>query len=110
MGDDGHTASLFPGTSILNELTRCCADAFVTKLSCWRVSLTFPVINNADNVFLLVSGESKAQRLAEIFSDGELRYPVQQVSPRGKLCWLMDRQAAQSIDWSRIGPHWQVTR
>ncbi|NOZ37989.1 MAG: 6-phosphogluconolactonase, partial [Gammaproteobacteria bacterium] len=57
MGADGHTASLFPGTSILDERTRSVAEVYVEKLKAWRVSLTFPVIEQAQQRLLLVCGE-----------------------------------------------------
>jgi 6-phosphogluconolactonase len=60
MGDDGHTASLFPETEILTESEAAVAAVYVDKLDSWRISMTFPVLNSANRVIVLVSGESKA--------------------------------------------------
>ena len=99
MGDDGHTASLFPGTEILHETNRAVAAQWVQKLDAWRISLTFPTINAARNVAILVAGASKADRMAEI-ADNETSntsYPIQQVNPTGRLHWYLDHDAAQYI-------------
>lgn len=99
MGDDGHTASLFPGTTILDETNRAVAAQFVRKLDVWRMSLTFPTINAARNVAILVAGEGKAHRMAEIASSetSKSRYPIQRVNPTGRLDWYLDHDAAQYI-------------
>jgi len=110
MGDDGHTASLFPGSDLLSEQTQFCSAAYIDKLSSWRISVTFPVINNAENVLMLISGAGKAERMAEVLHGGEQRYPVQSVAPRGMLCWLLDAAAAQSIDWKSLHRQWRVIR
>ena len=101
MGDDGHTASLFPDTDILNEIERPVAAQFVTKLDAWRVSLTFPVINAAAHVAILVAGEAKAQILSSLSSASkkdELRYPIQRVNPDGCLDWYLDVDAVRLLN------------
>lgn len=110
MGDDGHTASLFPGSDLVQEKTRFCSAAYIDKLSSWRISLTFPVLNNAEKVYMLISGAAKAERMAEVLHRGERRYPVQSVSPRGDLHWLLDSAAAANIDWNALDAEWQVKR
>lgn len=60
IGDDGHTASLFPGTEIIGEKEASAAAVFVPKLNAWRVSLTLPVINRSREILFIVSGKSKA--------------------------------------------------
>lgn len=110
MGDDGHTASLFPGTTILQEFDNLCAATYVDKLNTWRVSLTYPVLNNAERVFLLVSGAGKAERLAEILRAQPMDYPVAKVHPQGQLNWLLDNAAAADLDWSAIPAAWTVQR
>ena len=100
MGDDGHTASLFPGTPALQESDRWACEVFVEKLQSWRVSLTFPVINAAATVLFLVSGKSKAPVLARLFQpDSEATYPVQQVRSDGpnEVLWCLDQEAARLI-------------
>ncbi len=100
MGDDGHTASLFPDTAILHESVKPVAAQFVQKLNAWRMSLTFPAINAASHVAILVVGDAKAEVLADIFSaeqDAVVRYPVQQVNPVGQLDWYLDTAAAHLL-------------
>lgn len=95
MGNDGHTASLFPGTAALDEHHRWVADVFVPQLNTHRVTLTFPAINRARTVLILVSGKEKAATLAEVLGDAARRYPVQHVRPvDGELLWLVDGDAA----------------
>ena len=105
MGDDGHTASLFPGTAILQEQTRPVAAQYVDKLDAWRISLTLPTINAARQVAILVSGESKAERIAELArtagdapDERRTRYPVQRVRPQGRLNWYLDTAAARLLN------------
>lgn len=98
MGDDGHTASLFPDTEVLDETNKYVAAVYVDKLSAWRISLTFPVINQARQIMLLACGESKAPILGEIFKPGAaIRYPIQKVIPIGEMHWLLDTAAASQI-------------
>ena len=100
MGDDGHTASLFPGTSALEETRLWVAANWVEKLGAWRVTLTAPAINAARHVLFLVSGAAKAERLREVLR-GErdpARLPSQLIRPRdGTLEWFADRAAAAEV-------------
>ena len=97
MGLDGHTASLFPGTKALQERKRLVVPNWVDKFQSYRITLTPPVLNNADLVIFLVSGEEKAQPLRTVL-DGQKqpdRLPSQLIEPtHGKLLWLVDRAAA----------------
>jgi 6-phosphogluconolactonase len=106
MGDDGHTASLFPGTVALDESRLWVAPNWVEKLGAWRVTLTAPVINAARNVTFIVTGAGKAARLREVLK-GERdpsRLPSQLVRPTdGTLEWLVDREAAANLE-----PEWVV--
>ena len=98
LGDDGHTASLFPGTAALNERSRTVAANWVEKLQSFRVTLTFPVLNHAAEVIFLVSGDSKAQILSDVLRPGAKKYPAQSVSPEsGRLLWLVDKEAASLL-------------
>ena len=97
MGDDGHTASLFPGTEALNETKHRCVANFVPKLNAWRITMTAPFINKADAVMFLVSGAAKAQRVAEVLEGPRdpQRLPSQLIHPvNGRLVWLLDSGAA----------------
>src|SRR3954465_9053142 len=66
MGDDGHTASLFPGTAALNETKHRCVANHVPKLNTWRITMTYPFLNKSNQVLILVAGANKAQRLMEV--------------------------------------------
>ena len=95
LGPDGHIASLFPDTAILAERTRLAAPVYVDKLGAWRVSLTYPAIDNARQIVIMVTGEGKADIVGEVVGgQGEARYPAQQLTPRGRLDWFLDRAAA----------------
>jgi len=92
MGDDGHTASLFPGSTALAERERNVVAVHVDKLQSWRVTLTLPTLNAARQVLFLVSGAGKAQALTRVQA-GE-RLPAGLVRPTdGHLIWLVDQQA-----------------
>lgn len=97
MGPDGHTASLFPRTAALNELSKRVVANWVEKFHTWRVTFTRPNINNAASVVLMVAGEDKAAALAEVMNGGSAEmYPVKYVKPtNGQLVWLVDRAAAK---------------
>jgi 6-phosphogluconolactonase len=98
LGEDGHTASLFPGTPVLDEKRRIVSDVYVESLAASRVTLTFPAINNAATVMFLVSGRTKAGILKEVLEGMEARYPAQQISPiSGRLFWLVDSDAASHL-------------
>ncbi|HVF55355.1 MAG TPA: 6-phosphogluconolactonase [Pyrinomonadaceae bacterium] len=100
MGEDGHTASLFPGTEALAETRAWVVANWVEKLGAWRVTLTAPTINHAAHIVFIVNGAAKAARLAEVIK-GERRpaeLPAQLVRPiDGILEWLVDRAAAASV-------------
>ncbi len=98
MGADGHTASLFPGTSILNEDKRTVAEVYVEKLQAWRVSLTFPVLEQAHQRLLLVCGEDKADVLAKVFTHAdEENYPVKRFAAMPGTRWFLDQAAAGKL-------------
>jgi 6-phosphogluconolactonase len=97
MGDDGHTASLFPGTAALSETHHRCLANFVPKLNVWRITMSAPFINRARRVAILVAGPSKTARIAQVL-DGPrdpINLPIQLIDPsQGELLWLMDQAAA----------------
>lgn len=96
MGDDGHTASLFPRTCILHD-QRLVAAVYVEKFKAWRISMTYPLINNAQQVWILVAGAAKAPVLAHIQKGQDHDYPVARVNPRGNLYWYLDQAAAAEM-------------
>jgi 6-phosphogluconolactonase len=100
MGDDGHTASLFPGTSAISEMKRWVIENYVPAKGMWRITLTRPVINAAANVTFLVSGSGKAARLRQVLggSFDEDGLPAQSIQPTiGTLTWLVDQDAAAEL-------------
>ncbi len=103
MGDDGHTASLFPGTAALEETERLVAANYVEKFGTYRLTLTVPLINQAANVAFLITGDSKASVLREVL-EGEHqpeRFPSQLVRPvKGQLVFIVDRAAANDLTLS----------
>ncbi|MGC9346688.1 MAG: 6-phosphogluconolactonase [Anaerolineae bacterium] len=97
MGQDGHTASLFPGAATLEEARQSAvpATADYDGRPSQRVTLTLPALNGARNVVFLVSGKSKADALARVWS-GE-RLPAGLIQPSaGRLTWLVDATAARA--------------
>jgi 6-phosphogluconolactonase len=100
LGEDAHTASLFPHTGALRETKRLAVANWVDKLKDYRLTITFPVINNGANVMFLVSGANKAEAVANVL-EGECRpddFPAQRVNPEsGHLYWLLDKAAAKRL-------------
>jgi 6-phosphogluconolactonase len=92
MGDDGHTASLFPGTSALDVEDRIAVEVFVPKLKMWRVTITKPVIRAAQLRIVLAAGESKREMLKQIRDGAD--YPIAQATRGVETWWLIDRAAA----------------
>ena len=100
MGDDGHTASLFPHTGAIHEMGRLVVANQVPQKDTWRVTLTWPVINHAREVFFLIAGTDKAEPLKEVFlgpKDVE-RLPSQLIWPAsGILTLILDKAAAAQL-------------
>ena len=89
MGDDGHTASLFPGTAALDEKERSVVANFVPKFNAHRVTVTYPLIAAARHVCFLVNGASKAGVVRDILT-GDSSYPAGRVAlESGRLTWLL---------------------
>lgn len=98
LGDDGHTASLFPGSPALSETHRWFVDNKVEKLNTVRLTTTYPVINNSRNIIFLASGKGKAGVLKEVLTGPEGKYPSQNVkAENGKLYWYLDKGIASEL-------------
>lgn len=99
LGPDGHIASLFPGTQILEEQKKWVSAVFVEKFNSWRLSLTYPIINRARKIFVLVTGESKADIVATLFTDARAaaQLPAKRLAPAGELHWYLDAAAAKNL-------------
>ena len=101
MGEDGHTASLFPGHEILHECQKWVAPVFdAPKPPAERITMTIPVINQAREVIFVVAGAGKAPALRAVFdvdNPGQ-RTPAALVSPQnGRLMWFTDSAAAKDL-------------
>ena len=99
LGPDGHTASLFPDSPGLKENSKLVIANWVEKFKTHRISFTFPVLNNADEVIFLASGPDKAAMVHEVL-EGKPTPPLpsQQVQPaNGRLLWMLDAPAAAKL-------------
>jgi len=100
LGDDGHTASIFPDQLELFEHEQSCAVAQHPLTGQKRITITGNVLNNANQIFFLVTGENKALRVSEIMNDNEAAklLPAYYISPaNGELIWFLDELAAKLI-------------
>jgi 6-phosphogluconolactonase len=89
VGADGHTASLFPGTPALDENVRRVVANFVPKFDSWRITFTFPLINQARHVCFLANANKNPALLEEIL-EGNQQYPAARVAPvSGNLTWIL---------------------
>jgi 6-phosphogluconolactonase len=97
MGEDGHTASLFPDTAALDEKDHRCVANYVEKLKTWRVTMSVPFINRARQIIVMVSGAAKARRIEQVLQGPSDPHtlPIQMIDPvEGEMLWLMDAAAA----------------
>lgn len=100
MGDDGHTASLFPGTLGLKEASRSVIANFVPQKNAWRMTMTFPLINQAKNIAIYVIGDSKKERILSVLSekDESKLLPSARVgSKEHPALWIADKEASSLI-------------
>ncbi len=99
IGEDGHTASLFPGTDVIDEKERWVKEVYVEKLDTHRITLTFPVINRAKNVIFLVAGASKAEIVKQIYNRTDTTFPAARVVPEnGEIVYFLDREAGCKVE------------
>lgn len=98
LGDDGHTASLFPGSAALNENDRLVVANRVDKFAAYRITFTFPVLNHAAEALFLVSGAGKAAILREVLQSERAIYPAGLVRlEQGRILWIVDKEAAKLL-------------
>jgi 6-phosphogluconolactonase len=100
MGDDGHTASLFPGTKVLHEQERFVQAYYLEPQSMYRITLTAPCLNAAKQIVFLVFGEKKSNALHEVLEgvSNVEKYPSQLIKPEnGQVTWLVDEAAAAKL-------------
>lgn len=100
LGDNSHTASLFPYTKVLREKTALVKEIFVDEVNMYRITFTAPLINAAHAIAFLVYGSSKAEAVHHIIEDVRNfeAYPAQLIKPvDGELYWFLDEGAASKI-------------
>ena len=98
IGQDGHTASLFPEQRALDERRRWVVAVKGGNPNVSRLTMTFPVLNSAREIVFLVSGKEKAAVTKAMFDEGGTLLPAQRIQPtNGRVTWLMDRQAASLL-------------
>lgn len=89
LGEDGHTASLFPGTAALEEKVQKVVANFVPKLNAWRLTFTLPLINQARHICFLVDAH-KQEKVIERVLRGDLAMPAARVEPvNGQITWII---------------------
>jgi 6-phosphogluconolactonase len=100
LGEDGHTASIFPGNTGMFYSSNYCEVATHPQSGQKRITLTGPIINNSKNIVFMVTGSGKAKMVANIVQDKEENgFPASLVKPvNGKLTWLLDADAAELLD------------
>ena len=100
MGPEGHTASIFPGTTGLRE-ARPVASAYIEKVAAYRITFTPPLLGQAAAMLYLVAGKEKAETLAAVLEGGSAepdKYPAQGICAQdGETLWLMDKAAAERL-------------
>ncbi|HMK75872.1 MAG TPA: 6-phosphogluconolactonase [Thermodesulfobacteriota bacterium] len=98
IGEDGHTASLFPGSKALSECGHLTAAVVLDEMRHDRISLTLPVINHAEHVIFFVRGANKAPVLKKIIAGDDPSLPAAMVRPRsGNLLFVIDREASSQL-------------
>lgn len=100
LGDNVHTASLFPHSAILHEQTAFVKAAFVEEVKMNRITLTAPIINKSNTIVFLVYGASKAEAVKHVLSDAANieEYPAQLIhAETGEIHWFLDHDAAKYI-------------
>ncbi|HEU0210477.1 MAG TPA: 6-phosphogluconolactonase [Candidatus Udaeobacter sp.] len=91
LGDDGHTASLFPESAALEEMTRRVVANFAPNLNAWRLTFTFPLIDRSRHILFLI-GASKSPELIERVLQGDQQFPAARVNPTaGEVTWMIER-------------------
>ncbi|HEY9535935.1 MAG TPA: 6-phosphogluconolactonase [Mucilaginibacter sp.] len=100
LGDDAHTASLFPHTEALHDVSPSVKANFLPNKNIWRITMNAPMINDAKNIAFLVYGESKAEAVHHCLEDEENieEYPSQLIdSIAGETVWFLDEAAAANL-------------
>jgi len=100
MGDDAHTLSIFPGSSLVNEKEKWATSIYVPSQQMDRITLTPGVVNGSDRIMFLIAGDSKANALKHVKngSYNPIKYPSQLIQPaQGELHWFIDEAAGKEL-------------
>jgi 6-phosphogluconolactonase len=100
LGEDGHTASLFPTTDYLNKSEDWVSSFWIEKLNSFRISLLPRIINETSLVLVLVAGKNKSKIVAKVLGDRDriTDYPILSIQPRnGKMIWILDEEASSQM-------------
>lgn len=98
MGDDGHTLSLFPGTAVVNERVKWVSEVLLDTSGNYRITLTAPVVNMAEKIIFLITGQGKAHMLQKVLQGPANQFPSQLIQPASKnLMWFIDDAAALNL-------------
>lgn len=101
LGDNSHTASLFPFTPVLNETSATIKAVFVKEQNNYRITMTAPMINQAKHIAFLVFGKEKAEAVRHVLKDERdiEKYPAQLIQPTdGEVLWFLDYGAASHLE------------
>ena len=100
MGNDGHTASIFPGQVDLFETTAVCSISQHPQTLQKRITLTGKVINNASEIVFLVTGANKADKIKSVIDENDsFIFPAKKIRPnQGTLTWYLDKEAAAYVE------------
>ncbi len=98
MGEDGHTASLFPGTEGLKVKNRLVIANYIPQKNTWRMTLTFECINAASHIAIYVLGKSKQEMVKQTLTSQEGLYPIEHIgTEQHKALWILDDAAASLL-------------
>ncbi len=107
MGDDGHTLSLFPGSSALDVTNRWFVETWVESKESWRLTATYPLAHRARHIIFLVAGAAKSEALARVLEPGPRREPLPAariMDGSGEVSWYVDEAAAASLTSAAVRP------
>jgi len=100
LGDNAHTASLFPYTTVLHDQSAAVQAVFLPEQNVYRITMTAPMINQARHIAFLVYGQSKAEAVHHVLEDGydPEKYPAQLIKKEGgNVGWYLDNDAASLL-------------
>jgi len=98
MGEDGHTASLFPGSEAAKDTLHLVSSVSLTGVERERVTITIPLINNAREVIFLITGQTKAETVTRVLAEKDVKISASLVSPQnGKAIYFLDKEAGSLL-------------